>query len=135
MNLTCGQIIEIAQGARQNGFENWDLPLGMSLQLSRAISVVFREERVIEQERLKRLKKHATLNDQGEPESDEEGKAKFPSDEAFSLFTEEYQELMEEEVDIFIEPVKVDFDALNSISKKPQEILWLRHLIQERQQI
>lgn len=133
MKLTCAQIKGIAEGVRETNFKEWELPLGLSLQLSRVVDAVIKEETLIEQEREKRLKKYADKDEEGNLVVSD-GQAVLSTEEARRSFAEEFNDLLIEEIDIKeIDAVKLDYNALNQIGlyKKPKEIYWLLNLLQD----
>ncbi len=129
MKLTCALIMQIVKQAEAVKFSDWDLPIGTSLQITRLMDKLFQEQATIEKERMKILKKYAEVDDKGEFVADEDGNAKITDMEAFG---QEFKELLEQEVEIDMKPLKLDFEKLEAkgIVKKPSEITWLLPLVE-----
>jgi len=128
MKMNYATIIGILEKAKENNFHDWDLPMGLSIQLSRIIGKLEQEAVVFEKERHKILKKYAELDDEGELKTDEKGNAILVDREGF---INDYNEMINEEIEINLKPLVLDFDKLEAagIKKTPKEIGFLLPLL------
>lgn len=129
MKFNCAVIMQMVKQAEEAKFQDWDLPIGLSLQLTRMIDKIYQEHASIEKQRMKILKNHCLLDEQGNVVPDEEGNAQIEDMEGFS---KEFKELLEQEVEVDIKPLKIDFEKLEEkgVVKKPSEISWLLPLVE-----
>lgn len=129
MKMSYAQVVTILDGADQTDYKNWELPIGFSLQLARIMDKLTKERMILEQERMKLLKKYSELDENGEIMVDEIGNAKVKD---MKSFQEDYSEMLSEEIDLDIKPIKINFETLEAkgISLKPSQIFWLLPLIE-----
>ena len=127
MKLTCAEIMQITKQAEETGFSDWDLPIGLSLSLTRMMNKIYQEQASIEKQRMRILKRHCKTNDKGEIEPDEKGNAQVEDMEGFE---KDFKELLEQEIEVDINPLKLDMEKLEGINKKPREIAWMLPLLE-----
>lgn len=132
MKMDFATINAIFLQAQEVKFYEWDLPIGLSLQLSRIVGELAKENKYFDDERIKLLKKYAELDENNELKTDEKGNAIISQEDRLK-FNEDLQELIKEEIDINIQPLKLDFDKLEAkgINKKPNEVAWIVPLLAE----
>lgn len=130
MNLTYETIIAIFKQAQATQFNSWDLPMSLSLQLSRVFGKLTKEAEVFEKERMKLVERYAEKDEDGNVKQDESGNAVLTD---YDGFASEYREMLEEEIDVGFEPLKIDFTKLEDrgILKKPSEISWMIPILDE----
>lgn len=130
MKLDYATILAISKKAEEIDCLNWDLPVSLALQISRVLGKLQSEIAVFEKERMKLIKKYAEQDEDGQIKTDDNGNAVLADPESFS---EEYREMVQEEIDVGFEPIKIDFDKLEAkdILKKPSEVAWLLPLVDE----
>ena len=127
MKFTCAVIMQITKQSEDVKFGEWDLPIGLSLNLTRMMDKIYKEQANIEKERMRILKKHCKTNDKGEIEPDENGNAQIEDMEGFE---KDFKELLEQEIEVDIKPLKLDMEKLEGINKKPREISWMIPLLE-----
>ena len=127
MKLSCAVVMNIVKQAEEAKYQDWDLPIGLSLSLTRMMDKIYQEQASIEKQRMKILKKHCKTNDKGEIEPDENGNAQIEDMEGFE---KDFKELLEQEIEVDIKPLKLDMEKLEGINKKPREISWMIPLLE-----
>jgi len=130
MKFTYGDILFIFQAAKQENFWEWEnMPISLSLKISRFLSTVEQEITVLEKERQKILKKYSELNEDGSVKTDEENNAVLIDRENF---IKEYQVILENELELDFTPIPVSLEDLDKkgFSKSPKQLAWLIPLIE-----
>ncbi len=135
MKMDFGTINAIFLQSQEVGVADWDLPLGLSLQLSRILGELAKENKFFDDERIKLLKKYSELDENGELKTDKNGNAILVK-ETQEQFISDLQELAKEEIELNIQPLKLDFDKLEAkgVNKKPSEVAWIVPLLAKEEE-
>jgi len=132
MKIQLGQIGSII--AALNNVGNLDLPVKISYWFARTAKELQREAEPFEEQRLALLKKYAKLNEEGnlafvENKATKQREAEFASPENREAFEEKFEELVQEEVEIKMDPLSIE--TLGDIDIKPAVMVGLLPLLKE----
>jgi hypothetical protein len=126
VTMKAGQVMAV--GLALNKLISTPLPVKTAYWISRTAKVLVEETKTLEEMRIKVLKEHCILNGEN-PATDENGNAKFETDEKRLAFQQAYMDLMNEDVDL--ELWTVSLDSLGDIEFNAADMAMLEFLIQD----
>lgn len=122
-------ILEILKRMNESNFYEWEMPMGVTLQLSRIVSKLETEQVEFEKSRRKLISRLADKDENGEIKVDDKGNVSF-SEEALKEFNESYLEMIEEEIETGFEPLSFSiFEKCGEVAKTPNDISWIIPLL------
>ncbi len=129
MKLNYNVARNVINAANEVKYEDWDLPVGLSLKIRNLMEWLTVKMATFEKERHKQLQKFSELDENGQILMDENGNAKLKNPEGFY---EVYTELLNEELE-GAPKLDIDWDKLEAsgIRKTPKEVSFLIPFIED----